>query len=88
MKVLATHNLRIPLVFKKWFTVVWSSSTRHACDFGGTVIVRGPTLCKQRVKLEEDHVVDFAMIVQLSRKEAALLGLRSAIGIIEGKKLA
>ena len=87
MRVLAKRKLTIPVVFKRWFTVVWSSSGVWACTGGGTTIRRGPTRCKQQVPLEKDHVVDFAMIVQLNRKEAALLGLTSAIGIIEGKKL-
>lgn len=42
--------------------------------------------CNQMIKLGCDHIIDFAMIVQLDCIEAAQLGLVNAIGVIAGKK--
>jgi len=37
--------------------------------------------------LKKDFKIDLAMIVQLNKKEAQKLGLKSALGVIEGTNL-
>jgi hypothetical protein len=84
--VLATREMGTPLVFKEKFGIAWSRGDVTITK-SGRINFDGEICCEQEVMLEEDRVVDYAMIVQLSREEAAEFGLVSALGVIEGKKL-
>jgi hypothetical protein len=86
MKVLAKREIVTPLWFKRTLNIVWSRRGVVNTPVG-VITLPAKVCCEQSVALEHPHVIDYAMIVQLSREEAAQLGLVSAIGIIEGKKL-
>jgi hypothetical protein len=86
MKILSERTMDIPLLFTRKFCIPWSRSG-DVCAPLGVVTLTGKVCSRQDVSLKHAHVIDRAMIVQLSREEAAQFGLVTAIGIIEGKKL-
>lgn len=72
MKILNKHWLKQRIVCKGALVVHW---------------LKGNVLkCVQQVALKQNHVIDFAMIVQLDSTEATKLGLVNAIGVIQGEK--
>ena len=91
MKTLAKRDFATPLRFEEGkFKVQWSKGhTEIRQKEGGRVQIKfnGSVHCKQEVTLEKPHVVDHACMVQLDSEEAACLGLKSALGVIEGRKL-
>ena len=79
MKILASKNLGTLLRFDK-LVVRWGRGfTKTSGRFFGKVH------CKQ--KIIRPHIVERAHIVQLDATEAEEIGLITALGIIQGKKL-
>lgn len=84
MKILKKKSFAIPFLFKigklvfNWYSVAEDT-------FGK--IIRTEHLATVKTDLKKDFKVNLAMIVQLNKKEAQQLGLKSALGVIEGTSL-
>ena len=92
MKILAKRDFATPLRFLAGkFGIRWCQGHTEIIRRKGRPIrfkFKGFVNCEQKVTLEKPHVVDHARIVQLDSEEAAQLGLKTALGIVEGRKLA
>lgn len=91
MKILAKRDFATPLRFVDKLSVRWSKGPITVTPMPGPEAtqfkVHEDVRCEQETTLEKPHVVDRAHIVQLDPEEAAQLGLKSALGVIEGRKL-
>jgi len=96
MKILKTktfHKVIFTIKAGAKLTINWCSACKESLspmatvrELGG-VVIKLSVYCTQKVKLEKDHNVDAALIVQLNRSEASSLGLKTALGVIQGEKL-
>ena len=91
MKTLAKRDFATPLRFVGKLSIRWSKGPTTITPLPGPEARQFKTCkdvrCEQEVILEKPHVVDHARIVQLDSEEAAQLGLKSALGVVEGRKL-
>ena len=89
MKTLAKRDFDTPLQFEDKLTVQWSRGITEIVQTAEGLKVKstGSVCCEQEVTLEKPHVVDHAHIVQLDPEEAGHLGLKTALGVVQGRKL-
>ncbi len=90
MKILAKRDFAKPLRFVGKFSVRWCAGRTEIIRKKGKktqLKFNGLVHCEQEAILEKPHVVDHARIVQLESEEAARLDLKSALGVVEGRKL-
>ncbi len=91
MKMLAKRDFATPLRFESRLRVRWGTGPSKIIPLPGREALRfkihEDVRCEQEVTLEKPHVVDRAYIVQLDPEEAAHLGLKSALGVVEGRRL-
>jgi len=93
LKAKTFHKVIFTIKAGAKLVVCWHSALKELLgpratvyELGG-VVTRTNIYCVQEVKLEKEHRVDAALIVQLDRSEAFSLGLKTALGVIQGEKL-
>jgi|GEM_PF-4369420 len=91
MKTLAERDFATPFQFARTLMVRWCTGSTEVTPLPGREAshfkVHEDVRCEQEMTLAKPHVVDHARIVQLDSKEAGQLGLKSALGVLEGRKL-
>jgi len=91
MKTLAERDFATPWRFEDKLLVRWYEGQTEIAPLAGREAsrfkVHEDVRCEQEMTLEKPHVIDHARIVQLDSEEARQLGLKSALGVLEGRKL-
>lgn len=84
MKTLASRDFDTPLRFNK-LVVKWCRGFTEVLKT--SIKFHGKVHCEQKITFEQPHIVDHACIVQLNTAEAEEIGLVTALGVIQGRKL-